>query len=331
MSFVENLLIRHAVEITALIGDHTESLLDLATSFLESEYGLTLPRDPIGKTMDREAAARLFFAVGKQNPSEIRNPQNCLRIVRDLWLDYYIATFEGTLNADCCVKAADEIMRKESALNLTTEKDRAHILTAAKKYATEGDSLSAYRGYLQKTLPYFRAAFYVLDEFFATTQLKPVCDLYNPCRTAPVAEAGDKGDAGKKDSRIKYLEKTVHDLKVKLEYAQKDAIRDIVMTLASNGYGAPLFELNAIRKDEATPDYIAAMISNLFLALESLDIRIVKDSSTGKAVPFSDLAEGKYCFYGDVPPCEEDSIIVKYPGIKLGKELIVKPTITKES
>ena len=65
MSFVENLLIRHAVEITALIGDHTESLLDLATSFLESEYGLTLPRDPIGKTMDREAAARLFFAVGK--------------------------------------------------------------------------------------------------------------------------------------------------------------------------------------------------------------------------------------------------------------------------
>ena len=103
------------------------------------------------------------------------------------------------------------------------------------------------------------------------------------------------------------------------------------MTLASNGYGAPLFELNAIRKDEATPDYIAAMISNLFLALESLDIRIVKDSSTGKAVPFSDLAEGKYCFYGDVPPSEEDSIIVKYPGIKLGKELIIKPTITKES
>lgn len=331
MSFVENLLIRHAVEITALIGDHTESLIDLATSFLESEYGLALPREPIGKTMDREAAARLFFAVGKQNPTEIRNPQNCLRIVRDLWLDYYIATFDGSLTSDGCLKATEDIVRKEASLNLTTDKDRAHILSAAKKYATEDGSLSEYKEYLQKTLPYFRAAFFVLEEFFATTQLKAVCDIYTPCRTVLVAENEEKSDAGKKDSRIKYLEKTVHDLKVKLEYAQKDAVRDIVMTLASNGYGAPLFELNAIRKDANTPDYIAAMISNLFLALESLDIRIVKDGSTGKPVPYSDLAEGKYCFYGDVPPSEEDTIVVRYPGIKLGKEMIVKPTITKES
>lgn len=331
MSFVENLLIRHAVEITALIGDHTESLIDLATSFLESEYGLTLPREPIGKTMDREAAARLFFAVGKQNPTEIRNPQNCLRIVRDLWLDYYIANSDGALTVEGCIKAAEDIAHKEATLNLTAEKDRAHLLSAAKKYATEDNSLAEYKGYLQKTLPYFQAAFFVLDEFFSTTQLKPVCDIYNPFRTALAAEAEDKGDAGKKDSRIKYLEKTVHDLKVKLEYAQKDAVRDIVMTLASHGYGAPLFELNAIRKDADTPDYIAAMISNLFLALESLDIRIVKDSLTGKTVPYSDLAEGKYCFYGDIPPSEEDSVVVKYPGIKLGKEMIVKPTITKES
>lgn len=331
MSFVENLLIRHAVEITALIGDHTESLIDLATSFLESEYALTLPRDQIGKTMDREAAARLFFAVGKQSPAEIRNPQNCLRIVRDLWLDYYIATFDGALTSEECIRAAEDLMRKEAALNLTTEKDRAHLLSAAKKYTAEDNSLEEYRGYLKKTLPYFRAAFFVLDEFFATTRLKPVCDTYNPCRTAPIVEVEDKGNAGKKDSRIKYLEKAVHDLKVKLEYAQKDAVRDIVMTLASNGYGAPLFELNAIRKDADTPEYIAAMISNLFLALESLDIRIVKDSSTGKIVPYSDLAEGKYCFCGDVPPSEEDTIVVKYPGIKLGKEMIVKPTIAKES
>ena len=331
MSFVENSLIRHAVEITALIGDHSESLIDLATSFLKSEYGLDFPRGPIGKTMDREGAARLFFAVGKQNPAEIRNPQNCLKIVRDLWLDYYIANSDESLTIEECIKTAENMVGKEATLNLTAEKDRTHLVHAAKQYATEENALSAYRNYLQKTSPYFQVAFYVLNEFFVTTRFKSVCDLYNPYRIAPIADNEDRGDTGKKDSRIKYLEKTVHDLKVKLEYAQKDAVRDIVMTLASNAYGAPLFELNAIRKDEATPDHIVAMISNLFLALESLDIRIVKGSSVGKAVPFSDLAEGKYCFYGDVPPSEEDSIVVKYPGIKLGKELIVKPTITKES
>lgn len=331
MNSTESLLIRQAIEITALIGDHSESLLELTTSFLKSEHNLTLPRDQIGKMMDREASARLFFAVGKQNPSEIRNPQNCLRIARDLWLDYFIASSDEGVTPEKCIKATEEALKKEANLALTAEKDRVHILTTCKKFSSPESSLGEYRGYLKNTLPYYKVAFYVLDEFFSSTPLKAVCDIYNPFASVPSASTEDKGDNSKKDSRVKYLEKTVHDLKVKLEYAQKDAVREIIMTLASNGYGAPLLELNAVRKDDSTPDHIVAMISNLFLALESLDIRIVKDSSTGKAVPYTDLAEGKYCFYGDIPPTKNDTIVVKYPGIKLGKEMIVKPMITKES
>lgn len=330
MNLIESMLVRQAIEITALIGDHSDSLLDLTTSFLQSEYNLTVPRESIGKSMDCESSARLFFAVGKQKPTEIRNPQKCLRIARDLWFDYFIANSEDGITTDVCIETVKNTLQKESALNLTTEKERAHLLSMAKKFELSENSLEEYRDYVKNVLPYFKVAFYVLDEFFATTKLKTVCDIYNPFSCAASVEGDDKGDASKKDSRIKYLEKTVHDLKVKLEYAQKDAVREIVMTLASNGYGAPLFELNAIRKDDSTPEHIIAMISNLFLALESLDIRLVKDSSIGKEVPYTELVEGKYCFYGDIPPTADDSFKVKYPGIKLGKEMIVKPMITKE-
>ena len=45
---------------------------------------------------------------------------------------------------------------------------------------------------------------------------------------------------------------------------------------------------------------------------------------------FDEIEEGKFCLQNDDVLESSDSVVVKYPGVKLGKEMIVKPTITKE-
>ena len=102
------------------------------------------------------------------------------------------------------------------------------------------------------------------------------------------------------------------------------------MTLASIGFGSPIFELYAIKKDETTPEHISSAISNLLLALESLDIHIFKENLVGKTMIFDEIEEGTFCLQNDEVLEASDSVVIKYPGVKLGKEIIVKPTIAKE-
>lgn len=343
MKVVEKMLLRQAIELSSVIGDHSEKILDLTNSFLKSEYGLELPIDEVRKNLDKESTARLFFACGKSRPEEIQNPQNCLRLARNLWFDYYVATSTCKLTEKMCMDAAEEKFIAEKKLHSTLNTNVTPLSQNIKLLFSISGVMDEYKSYLQNTVQYFQAAFYVLDEFFSNRNGKEIFDIYNPfgsnitedtvaeemlIEEQPLeqAQANDK-----KDSKVKYLEKTIHDLKVKLEHVQKDAVRDIAMTLASSAYGAPLFELHSIKKAEETPDNIISAISNLFLALESLDIRISKDNMVGKTMQFSEIEDGKYCLQNEDMLEQTDSVKVKYPGIKLGKETIVKPTIVKEN
>ena len=38
MTFVEKMLVRQAVELSAVIGDHSETILNLTVSFIQSEF-----------------------------------------------------------------------------------------------------------------------------------------------------------------------------------------------------------------------------------------------------------------------------------------------------
>ena len=329
------MLLRQAIELSAVIGDHSETLRNLTVSFIKSEFRMELPHNEISRALEREAIARLFFACGKSRPEEIRNPQNCLRLARDLWLDYSIAT-SNQLSADFFMKEAEERFRKEKDLNPILEMKQSPVSGMIKKLFSNPGAAQEYKTLLQKTVQYFQVAFYVLDEYFTNTTIKPLFELYNPFLSSDEKHSTIENETSaeniddKSKSRIKYLEKSIHDLKVKLEYAQKDAIRYITMTLTSSGFGSPLFELNSIKKDKTTPEHISSAISNLFLALESLDIRISKDSLVGKIMTFDEIEEGKFCLQNDDILGTSDFVTVKYPGVKLGKEMIVKPTITKE-
>ena len=335
MTVIEDMLLRQAIELSAVIGDHSETLKNLTVSFMKSEFGIELSNDEVGRALDREATARLFFACGKSKPEEIRNPQRCLRLARDLWLDYSIV-ISNQLTSESFMREADVRFCKEKELYETLGMKQSPLSGTIKKIFSNPEIVHEYKRYLQKTVQYFQAAFYVLEEYFSNSNVKQVFDLYNPFFSLVDETVAEKTNISveatedKSKSKIKYLEKSIHELRVKLEHLQKDAMRDIAMTLASTGFGAPLFELYAIRKDENTPEHIVATISNLFLALESLDIRISNDSLVGKTIVFEELKEGKFCLNGSEVLESSDSVIVKYPGLKLGKETIVKPTIMKE-
>ena len=43
MTIVEKMLVRQAIELSAVIGDHSEKILNLVTSFLKSEFNVNIP------------------------------------------------------------------------------------------------------------------------------------------------------------------------------------------------------------------------------------------------------------------------------------------------
>lgn len=361
MRIVDKMLIRQAIELSAVIGDHSETMFHLTNSFLKNEYGLEFSTESIDMELERESTARLFFACAKERPEEIKNPHNCLRLARDLWLDYFIATSD--LNSEeAFLEVAENKFQQERMLKSTLEASQTPLAPTIKRlFAYDGD-LRRYRNQVRKTTKYFKVAFFVLDEFFSKGAAKPFFDIYNPfaqavqateteqvadkskddledkvleavvgqVTTEPKPEENTESDE-KKNAHVKYLEKTIHDLKVKLEHTQKDAVRDMVLTLAARGYGSPLYELYLINKDESTPGNISSVISNLFLALESLDIRFAREHLVGKQMEYGEIEEGKYFLQGNEVLEPGDSVKVKYPGLRLGKEMIVKPTIVKEN
>lgn len=393
MRIVDKMLIRQAIELSAVIGDHSDTMFHLTNSFLKTEYGLEFSAESIDVELERESTARLFFACAKERPEDIKNPYNCLRLARDLWLDYFIATSDLHTEQEF-LEVAESKFQQEKQLKSTLEASQTPLAPTIKRlFAYDGD-LRRYRNQVRKTTKYFKVAFFVLDEFFSRGAAKPFFDIYNPfaqsmrvAETKQVAdkeisaleEKGTKREAGqaiddgkpeektkqtamdrkpeekaeqaamdgkpegnaeqaidkeadeKKNTHVTYLEKTIHDLKVKLEHTQKDAVRDMVLTLASRGYGSPLYELYLIQRDETTPGNVSSAISNLFLALESLDIRLAREHLVGRQMQYGEIEEGKYILQGNEVLEPGDSVRVKYPGLRLGKEMIVKPTIVKEN
>jgi len=338
MTIIEKMLVRQAIELSAVIGDHSETILNLVTSFIKSEFGVEIPLEYVRKELDKASAARLFFACGKSKPEEIRNPQNCLRLARNLWLDNLIVN-SNNLSSSKLIELAEERHAEEK--KLAPMDAQSPLLQTIRSLSNPEDLLAKYQSYISKTAQYYQAAFFVLDEYFQNSTVYEHFKIYNPYAIQPAPAIDLKHETedippesvveDKQTAKIKYLEKSIHELKVKLDYAQKDAVREIIMTLASSGFGAPLFELHQLKKSADTPEHIVSAISNLFLALESLDVRFFKESSVGKSMSYDEIEEGQFCLKNNETLEPTDRVIVEYPGIKLGKETIVKPTITKEN
>ena len=112
MKIVEKMLVRQAIELTAIIGEKTESLEQQAMSFLKTELGLEVSKEDFDSVLDYELCSRLFYEYGKSNPGAIKKPQRMIRIARDLWLDYKIGTAK-LLNMETIYSQVSEKHEKE--------------------------------------------------------------------------------------------------------------------------------------------------------------------------------------------------------------------------
>ena len=166
MTIVEKMLVRQAIELSAVIGDHSEKILNLVTSFLKSEFNVNIPLDYVRKELDKASAARLFFACGKSKPEEIRNPQNCLRLARYLWLDHLIVS-SNSLSADYLINQIETVHNREKALS-SSESSQSQMIQTVRSLTQPENLLPQYKAYITKTAQYYQAAFFVLDEYITS-------------------------------------------------------------------------------------------------------------------------------------------------------------------
>lgn len=130
-------------------------------------------------------------------------------------------------------------------------------------------------------------------------------------------------------TQIDYLERLVHEKEVKLQHAEKDAIRSILTVLVDGRFGSPLNELYLIWKNENTPYQIQQTLSNLFSALKYLQISPTKEKLVGKEISLTPDDIGKYAPMNGEDLSFDDRIMVRYPGYRYSREPMIKPVIQK--
>lgn len=157
----------------------------------------------------------------------------------------------------------------------------------------------------------------------------------NTLSTQPIIDSHFLDELHKKllayESQIKYLEKAVHEKEVKLQYAEKDAVRNIICTLVNERYGSPLNELYLFWKGKhsLTDADLKTTISNLFLAFENLNIKLTREYIVGQVVALTDDNAGKFVQMNGENLTRNDRIIVRYPGYRYRQEIMVRPMVQK--
>ncbi len=153
--------------------------------------------------------------------------------------------------------------------------------------------------------------------------------------TDVVAPASGKTELQLKDE-IRLLRKKKHDLEVKLAFAKKDAIRDVLCDLTDYGWNCPLNELYRLSRDEKTPEEIKGVINNLFKALGEKNIKLTRDK-IGETITITEENMENYAPYKYDRVSLGDTVEIYYPGygyreIHEGRaktEIMVKPVVKK--
>ncbi len=130
---------------------------------------------------------------------------------------------------------------------------------------------------------------------------------------------------------IRVLESEKHDLELKVSHAKKDAVRDLLRSLTDEGWGAPLGELYLISRDDGVSEKIKGVIKNLFNALGSEDIKLVKENEVGKTVTLDENNQQDYDPYKNERIYLSDELYVCYPGFRFGREVMIRPIVKKKS
>jgi hypothetical protein len=127
---------------------------------------------------------------------------------------------------------------------------------------------------------------------------------------------------------IRLLKNDKHDLEVKLSYAKKDAIREIITSLTAYGWNCPLSELYRLLKEEDTPEKIRGIINNLFMALDGENIKVCRDK-VGDTIELTEKNQKSYNPYKNEELYIGEKAEIYYPGYRYDHEIMVRPIVRK--
>lgn len=363
MELAEKVVLRCAYELCAILGDQrSDTLIEKTETLLKSKNLSGIKREDIEYEHGKNIGAHIC-ADYKNNPTIIKHPNMIIELLRKLWLLDYISNNYLALTPKLLQGKAEDMFDAEKSINRELTSKRFHLFEYIGYNLTDGSVIKKVGEYLQGFKDLFHSAYGVLNDMLS--QLPDDCfvlELYNEQSASekilsfkkPVidnkqevvqrentAENEESKQHGVKEKplpnqverhlrdNIAVLTKEKHDLELKVSYAKKDAVRELLVALTDNGWGAPLSELFLVSKEESTPERIRGIINNLFSALGSEQIKLLKDKQVGQVITLTEENEKSFDPYKHDEIFISDDVIIFYPGYRFGTEVMVRPIVKK--
>lgn len=341
-------LVQTAVELNAILG-RGNNLQDGALQLLQDRGYKHVTIDAVMKETAANEQARSYYRC-RRNIETIYKLSTLKILLRNLWLRDFLSSYRGVLTKEELLKALQlkyeaekvryqKLTQEEFALLPFAEAlEEEDIEPMAEVCAAFSDLFPAAYPLLDRAIGYFSKLTYMSEIYIKQSLRAQGSDQAGQGERPRVQTISMKGASGKGDEalitmlrdQIRFLERENHDLEVKLNFAKKDAIRDILCSLTAGGWGAPLHELYRIYCSDQTPENIRGVVNNFFKALESENVRLVKEKEVGKEIVLDEENQSSYDPFRHEEIVLGETVTVYYPGYRFDREVMIKPVIRKK-
>lgn len=338
---------KYAIQIASVIDDYHDTLLEATRDLINTTDVQINAFDIEDQIEQHEQAARLFFDYGNKDPQKIQKPIFVKKMMAEIWFLSYIGQNYQNLSLIQLKKLIYQKYNQEKELDSRlTEKQYSLISWYLPKLNKNGVLEEC--GILLQKLSYTVEKAYVnlsiyfekigcadfVDKIYVKEMLLPKTidedEITTNVEPVYYQSLSNDEDTEKLKNEIKYLEGTIHDLKISKDYAQKDATRNLLTYLNDEVYGYPLAKLYTYMNDSSTSDEMRACLENFFSSLKNAGIRTVKANMIGEEIIITNENKRKF----DSSKKEEinigDTVIVRYPGFQGNGETMIKPIVTKK-
>ena len=368
MKISTKLAVRCAVELCAIMCDEGKDGLASNAAKLLSEKEINgVSNDNIQFEIDHNLAARLFSSY-KNTPDKVKKANLIKELLRKIWLADILVNNPAISVADLLKEVSKKYQEEKSfepeltaqkfllfeIMDFQLNKDEA-IKETSREYTKFSNYFPRCYSILAGVFDKLNGLSYMHDIYNEKTggiklihtenavssldlnpEASPETDELQPKpATIPEEEKTPSNTSAAAEKRlrdtIRILENEKHNLEVKAAFAKKDAIRDFIFALTDYSWGAPLSELYLLSRDENTPERIKGTIKNLFMALSSENIRLVKEKQVGTTIILNEENQKAFDPYKNEELFLTDEATIYYPGYRFDRETMVKPVVRKKN
>lgn len=363
------LAVRCAVELCAIMCNENHNTLASSADSLLSEKGIVgVSIDDVKNEIEHNLAARLFSDY-KNTPERIKNVNFIKELLRKLWLADIIAN-NPTMSVENLHKEVTKKYHEEKNFepDLTAKKFLLFEilnfhLNANKAIAETSQQYVKLSGAFSDCYSVFAEVFdklngsslsYMNDIYNKETGGEKLCFVDETRHAKNTVFEGSpnmgglqgnlpfstdqaryprpaQGEGSSLRDMVEVLEKEKHNLELKVAFAKKDAIREIIYSLTDYSWGAPLSELYLLCRNKDTPEKVKGTIKNLFMALGSTNIRLVKEKQVGTTIILNEENQKAFDPYKNEELFLEDQATIYYPGYRFDREIMVRPVVRKKN